>query len=86
MSPKELPLDARSYSTIISDVARTGNSGSGVFDSTKKCLLGIMSRKITETRTVADSGEKQSYDLAKYFVPASAIVEFLPADVNLSWQ
>jgi S1-C subfamily serine protease len=83
MSPKELPLDARSFSTIISDVARTGNSGSGVFDSTKKCLLGIMSRKITETRTVADSGEKQSYDLAKYFVPASAIVEFLPADVDL---
>ena len=83
MSPKELPLEARRFNTIISDVARTGNSGSGVFDSAKKCLLGIMSRKITESRTVAGSSEKQSYDLAKYFVPASAIAEFLPADVDL---
>ena len=83
MSPSGLPFEARGFSTIISDVARTGNSGSGVFDSAKKCLLGIMSRKITETRTVAGSSEKQSYDVAKYFVPASAISEFLPADVNL---
>jgi S1-C subfamily serine protease len=83
MSPKELPLQARRYSTVIADVAHTGNSGSGVFDSQKKCLLGIMSRKITQVRADLDSGAKQTYDLAKYFVPAPAIVEFLPAGVDL---
>jgi S1-C subfamily serine protease len=83
MSPKELPLQARRYSTIIADVARTGNSGSGVFDSQKKCLLGIMSRKITQVRAALDSGAKQTYDLAKYFVPAATILEFLPAGVDL---
>jgi hypothetical protein len=31
---------------VISDVATTGNSGSGVFDAGSKCLLGIVSRKL----------------------------------------
>jgi hypothetical protein len=33
------------FSTLIADVATTGNSGSGVFDPNHECLLGIMSRK-----------------------------------------
>ena len=37
---------------MISDVATTGNSGSGVFDAGNKCLLGIMSRKILRGQTV----------------------------------
>ena len=42
------PLNVQKrFSTVISDVATTGNSGSGVFDAGQKCLLGIMSRKIT---------------------------------------
>ncbi len=83
MSPKELPLEARKFSTIIGDVARTGNSGSGVFDAKMKCLLGIMSRKITQVRTGSGANDKQSHDLAKYFVPASVIAEFLPAGIDL---
>ena len=78
LSPVWLPVSARRFSTVISDVARTGNSGSGVFDAQKKCLLGIMSRKITQTRT--DTGSKVTYDIAKYFVPASKIADFLPAE------
>ena len=35
------------FNTLIGDVATTGNSGSGVFDAWKQCLLGIMSRKIS---------------------------------------
>jgi hypothetical protein len=47
MSPALLPFDIRRrFSTVISDVATTGNSGSGVFDANNKCLLGIMSQKI----------------------------------------
>jgi S1-C subfamily serine protease len=77
MSPWLLPPAYRiRFSTVISDVATTGNSGSGVFDAGQKCLLGIMSRKIS-TRTDAESEPK---DIAKYFVPASTIAKFIPAE------
>jgi S1-C subfamily serine protease len=81
LSPVWLPLGARKYSTVISDVARTGNSGAGVFDPKEKCLLGIMSRKITETFNSHKSGINGSFDIAKYFVPASVITEFLPKEI-----
>ena len=65
--PHFLPYGARrKFSRWINDVATTGNSGSGVFDPNRKCLLGIMSRKYM--------------DIAKYFVPASEIRDFMPAE------
>jgi hypothetical protein len=82
MSPQRLPLAARKFDTVISDVAQTGNSGSGVFDAEKKCLLGIMSRKISDYRTNTRTGKRELYDVAKYFVPASVIAQFLPAELR----
>jgi len=77
MSPQLLPPHLRTnFGTVISDVASTGNSGSGVFDAARKCLLGIMSRKI-QIRS-QPGGELK--DLAKYFVPASTIAAFIPAE------
>ena len=74
MSPSLLPPPYRTiFSTVIGDVATTGNSGSGVFDAGQKCLLGIMSRKIF---TRADAGSEPK-DIAKYFVPASTIRAFI---------
>jgi hypothetical protein len=69
------------FATLIGDVATTGNSGSGVFDAGNKCLLGIMSRKMQ----VPSSGEPGGVprDIAKYFVPASAIAAFIPAKYPL---
>src|SRR5262249_35463829 len=58
------------FSSLIGDVATIGNSGSGVFDPNRKCLLGIMSRKFV-------SGDKE---VAKYFVPAATIRDFVPAE------
>jgi hypothetical protein len=81
MSPQRLPLSARKFDTVISDVAQTGNSGSGVFDAEKKCLLGIMSRKISDYRTNRSTGKRELYDIAKYFVPASVIGQFIPAEL-----
>jgi hypothetical protein len=79
MSPQLLPPNmSRRFPTVIRDVATTGNSGSGVFDAGQKCLLGIMSRKITTTLTKAD-GEREEKDIAKYFVPAAAIRAFIPS-------
>ncbi|MGO8911603.1 MAG: serine protease [Bradyrhizobium sp.] len=86
MSSQGLSPQVKEFNTIIGDVARTGNSGSGVFDAQKKCLLGIMSRKITQVRTLLVSGRKQSLDIAKYFVPVSIISQFLPADVHLNLE
>jgi hypothetical protein len=68
---------------VIADVDRTGNSGSGVFDAQHRCLLGIMSRKISQSRTRPDNGKPETRDIAKYFVPASEIAAFLPADTQL---
>jgi hypothetical protein len=52
------------------DCATTRNSGSGVFDAGRKCLLGIMSRKISVRANSADAAGEEK-DIAKNFVPAS---------------
>jgi hypothetical protein len=80
MSPFLIPKVHRTrFSTVISDVATTGNSGSGVFDATRKCLLGIMSRKI-EVRSIGADGNIVPKDIAKYFVPASTIRGFISTE------
>jgi hypothetical protein len=73
VSPRVLPFTMRSkFSTLIADVATTGNSGSGVFDPQHKCLLGIMSQKIMSA----------GKDVAKYFVPAAEIRTFIAAEMR----
>ena len=73
-SPSMLNFIIRNkFATLISDVATTGNSGSGVIDPNRKCLLGIMSRKFTRE----EGGKKR--DIAKYFVPANEIRAFIAA-------
>jgi trypsin-like peptidase len=75
VSPQVLPFTLRNkFPTLIGDVSTTGNSGSGVFDPNRKCLLGIMSQKITSHMPEGDK------DIAKYFVPAAAIRDFIPAE------
>lgn len=83
VSPKMLPPDlSPKYRTSIADVATTGNSGSGVFDAWKKCLRGIISAKIQETRITQKNGQivRKTQDVAKYFVPAAAIRDFIPSE------
>jgi len=66
--PSVLPaFHQHRFPTLIRDVATTGNSGSGVFDPARKCLLGIMSRKFTVN----------GRDIAKYFVSADLIRTFM---------
>ena len=75
VSPQVLPYPLRTkFSTLIGDVAGTGNSGSGVFDPNHKCLLGVMAKKFTSRTTAGDK------DLAKYFVPVPEIREFMSAE------
>jgi hypothetical protein len=70
------------FSTLIGDVATTGNSGSGVFDARNQCLLGIISRKITVWKPTPPGAPRQTMDVAKYFVPAAEIRAFLPDGVT----
>jgi hypothetical protein len=80
LSPEMLPAEIRGrFDTVIADVATTGNSGSGVFDVANQCLLGIMSRKIQERTIVSTNGisVEKLVDLAKYFVPAAQIRQFI---------
>jgi hypothetical protein len=80
MSPQLLPANLRTkFPTLISDVATTGNSGSGVFDADRRCLLGIMSRKIF-VRQKSVFGMTKENDIAKYFVPAAMIAAFIPSE------
>jgi hypothetical protein len=82
IAPFLLPHDLDpKYRTAISDVATTGNSGSGVFDADAKCLVGIISAKIREVRRKPGTTE-ESHDVAKYFVPASVITEFIPPQIR----
>ncbi len=83
LSPRAVPLELRGmFPTVIGDVAATGNSGSGVFDAWKQCLLGIISRKISVTRRgVLPGAKSETWDIAKYFVPVSDIRTFLPKDL-----
>jgi hypothetical protein len=80
-----IPAEVRGrFDTAIADVATTGNSGSGVFDAANLCLLGIMSRKISVTLRSSKPGAQatETRDIAKYFVPASVIKDFIPANVS----
>lgn len=78
IAPERIPLGARRFNTAIVDVAKTGNSGSGVFDVKQRCLLGIMSRKISQKRTNLVTRKEETHDVAKYFVPAAEIAAFVP--------
>ena len=84
LPPTAVPRDLRArFDTVIGDVATTGNSGSGVLDIRKSCLLGIITRKITVGRTDAGSGSGvRTQDIAKYFVPVKSIRAFLPPEVS----
>jgi Trypsin-like peptidase domain len=84
LSPNALPSDVKRFSTVIRDVATTGNSGSGVFEAQRKCLLGIMSRKISQIRQRKGTGQKTTEDIAKYFVPSATIADFMPARLRLA--
>src|SRR5262245_30692766 len=71
--PQVLPFTLRTrFSTLIRDVATTGDSGSGVFDPSRKCLLGIISGKLTFHTTEGDK------NTARSFVPALAIRGSMP--------
>jgi hypothetical protein len=84
LSPASLPPETRKFSTVFRDDGTTGNSGTGVFEAQRKCLLGIVSRGISQVYTQRASDKKITRNLAKYFVPAATIREFMPKQLKLA--
>lgn len=78
LAPETLPREVRRFDTVIAEAPHAGNSGAGVIDVQRRCLLGIISRKISLPGALTDHGRAQARDIAKYFVPAAAIAAFLP--------
>ena len=85
--PQLLPPQYRAYFNIfISDVPIAGGSGSGVFRAEGKCLLGILSSKIWKYNYRIENGRLvrdlagNTIDIARHFVPASTIDEFIPPE------
>jgi hypothetical protein len=76
-SPMILAPDLRKkFPTLIKDVETIGNSGAGVFAAGRKCLYGIVSRKL---QTSPKAGEGAPANIVKYFVPAATIWAFIPS-------
>lgn len=85
MSPSLLPATIPAkFRTVIRYIAETGNSGAGVFDAKAKCLLGIISRKISGVLHTPLEGQviEVPVDIAKYYVPVSEIKKFMPPDIR----
>lgn len=67
-------------------MAEPGGSGAGVFDADRKCLRGIVSRKMPRYDYLK-AGTKVTARVvgeAGYFVSASLIADFIPAERRLS--
>jgi len=85
--PTALPLEFRATSnTFIDDLPMPGGSGAGVYHAEKKCLLGILSSKISnanyrveDRRRIRDLSNS-TVGVARHFVPASVIADFIPAE------
>jgi Trypsin-like peptidase domain len=84
LPPSAVPRDLRDrFGTVIGDVATTGNSGSGVFDAGKQCLMGVISRKISvEVLPGRLGAPARKVDIAKYFIPVGDIRAFIPDNVS----
>jgi len=85
--PQLLPPKYRTnFNTFITDVSIAGGSGSGIFHAERKCLLGILTSKIWNYQYRMENGRivrdlsRNTIDIARHFVPASTIVEFLPPE------
>jgi len=84
LSPSQLPSDIRiKFRTAIQYVG-PGNSGAGVFDANEKCLLGIITQKMSlvEVKQVNGREVRERRDIAKYFVPVTEIAKFIPPELR----
>ena len=68
------------FNTLIRDLV--GASGSGVFNAERRCLMGILSRRVPKYEYPQQCGSiiAGSVSSAGYFVSASEIADFIPPE------
>jgi hypothetical protein len=61
------------------------DSGSGLFDAERKCLVGIISAKVEKYHSKLENVRIRGYmdGYAGYFVSADKIAKFIPSDLHL---
>lgn len=82
ISPSSIAPELRHRFATLIDSPR--ESGSGLFDPERRCLLGIVSAKIMKfsyQSTVTGASAKPN-GFAGYFVPASRILRFIPQNLH----
>lgn len=80
ISPRFVAAQYREWTSSLIDEAE--GSGSGVFDAQRRCLLGIISSKISKYnyRNVSGHFVAESGGYAGHFVPAPTIADFIPPE------
>jgi S1-C subfamily serine protease len=82
ISPLAVSTESRAkFGSVIEDVP-IAMSGTGVFDADRRCLLGIISRRVTRIDAHQNGADvaRNAVEHAKYFVPAPTIADFLPPE------
>lgn len=83
VSPWVVPAQFRQkFGTVIAELPVIGQSGSGIFNPQKKCLTGIITRAIRRYQYEQVNVRRVGKYLvvAKYFIPASTILDFMPPE------
>jgi len=82
ISPLSIMAQLRTRFDTLIDSAR--ESGSGLFDAERKCLLGIMSAKVEKYHDQLENVRIRGYidGYAGYFVSADKIAKFIPSDLH----
>jgi hypothetical protein len=83
ISPLAIPAQLRKRFDTLIDSPK--DSGSGVFDPERKCLMGIMSARVQKYHYQLENVRIRGYmdGYAGYFVSAIKIAKFIPADLHL---
>jgi hypothetical protein len=83
ISPLSIPAQLRTKFDSLIDSAK--DSGSGVFDPERKCLMGIMSARVQKYHYQLENVRIRGYmdGYAGYFVSATQIAKFIPSDLHL---
>jgi hypothetical protein len=87
ISPQILPANFRTdFQTFIRDAPIRAGSGAGVFHAKRMCLLGILTSKIWRYNYQMENGRivrdlsRNTIDIARHFVPAVQIADFVPPE------
>jgi hypothetical protein len=82
ISPSSIAPELRHRFATLIDTPR--DSGSGIFDPERGCLLGIVSAKITKYsyQSTGTGVTAKPNGFAGYFVPASQILRFIPQNLH----